>query len=135
MEVALPNRHPVSVRLGPRSELRSITGRLAETILWNGIDRLAEGGHGFDGDGATNLEELLAGTDPVDATSLLHRSCHHAHRDAPSLEHPTGGVINSKFPLMSVHGLILGTDWPWRLYSVSIVNDQGIAVYRVLRLR
>jgi len=91
-----------------------------------------------DGDGATNLEELLAGTDPVDATSLLSTEV---------VTTPTGMHLRWNTQPGGVYQLQVSTDVSsWfdtgapRLAvegfdSVSIVNDQGIAVYRVLRLR
>jgi len=91
-----------------------------------------------DGDGASNVEELLAGTDPTDAASLLETQVVNTATGL-HLQWNTsaGGVyqvqvstdISSWFDTGAPRLAVGGFD------SISIVNDQGIAVYRVLKLR
>lgn len=91
-----------------------------------------------DGDGVSNRDELLAGTSPVDAASLLRTEVV-----------PTAAGLHLQWNTHAggFYQVQVSTDIDtWfdagapRLAvgdsdSISIVNDQGIAVYRVLRLR
>lgn len=102
------------------------------SVDWPGADA------DTDGDGATNIEELRAGTDPTDAASLLQTQVVNTATGL-HLQWNTnaGGIyqvqvstdISSWFDTGAPRLAVGGLD------SISIVNDQGIAVYRVLRLR
>ena len=91
-----------------------------------------------DGDGVTNLDELLAGTNPVDSSSLL---------ETQVVKTPAGVLLEWNTQAGGIYQVQVTTDVStWfdaggprlavdEFDSISIVSDQGIAVYRVLRLR
>ena len=91
-----------------------------------------------DGDGVPNIEELLAGTNPTDALSLLKTEF---------IKTAAGSKLEWNSQPGAIYQVQVTTDISsWfdagepRLAvstsdSVSIVDDQGIAVYRVVRLR
>ena len=91
-----------------------------------------------DGDGAGNFDELLAGTDPSDANSLLQTEIISSGRGL-RLRWNTqpGGFYQVRISTDVRSWFDVGTP---RLAvdvfdSISIGNNQGIAVYRVLRLK
>ena len=91
-----------------------------------------------DGDGASNFDELLAGTDPSDSTSLL-RTAIISSGQGLRLRWNTqpGGFYQVRISTDVRSWFDVGTP---RLAvdvfdSISIGNNQGIAVYRVLRLK
>lgn len=91
-----------------------------------------------DGDGVTNIDELFAGTNPADPASLLETEV--VKTDAGlKLEWNTQAGAVYQVQVTTDIGSWFDTGTP-RLAvstsdSISIVNDQGIAVYRVVRLR
>ena len=91
-----------------------------------------------DGDGVSNMDELLAGTDPTDAASALRTEVVNTDSGIHLKWNAQPGAVyqvqvttefSSWFDAGAPRLAVEGFD------SVSIVNDQGIAVYRVLRLR
>lgn len=91
-----------------------------------------------DGDGASNFDELLAGTNPSDSTSLLQTAIISSGQGL-RLRWNTqpGGFYQVRISTDVRSWFDVGTP---RLAvdvfdSISIGNNQGIAVYRVLRLK
>lgn len=91
-----------------------------------------------DGDGASNFDELLAGTDPSNSTSLLQTAIISSGQGL-RLRWNTqpGGFYQVRISTDVRSWFDVGTP---RLAvdvfdSISIGNNQGIAVYRVLRLK
>lgn len=101
-------------------------------------DRWPDRNSDSDGDGASNFDELLAGTNPSDSTSLLQTAIISSGQGL-RLRWNTqpGGFYQVKVSTDVRSWFDVGTP---RLAvdvfdSISIGNNQGIAVYRVLRLK
>jgi hypothetical protein len=91
-----------------------------------------------DGDGASNLQELLAGTDPTDAESVL-RVAILATSQGPRLEWTTEPGCIYQIQLHNAEGGWASVGTPrfaaGSTDSIAVDADQSVALYRVIRVR
>ena len=110
-----------------------------QTTYWGGNTRHWEGASlDSDADGLTNLEELMAGTNPLNARSVLHIGLERKGKDLwLSWEMQPGGIYQIEsssdlFHWSNAHGPILATEFDG---GMPVDMEQAKNIYRVVRLK